>query len=308
MGAWGFKLYDSDTASDLRDQFKDWRRLPYNGDELLAFIGEQTGGADDPADEDYTTYWLTLADLFWRHGIGCAALFRRAASIVESGDDDRMMADLEMEEKDRTKRRKHLLELNAKWAAPNPKPARRNVFKKPEPLVVATGDVWIYPTEGGNPPNTFFPAAELAQSFKPDGWAAFAVTNTTHLLGFLAAAHFVRLHVDGPDKPTFEDCVAAPLSGAHYFMMRKSDPLAHAAGVAEITRTVLTKMRAERVGSVDISWEKVCARVNEAENFHQTRHRGTLCGLLSIYQPMLVGKKFMDYAKPLDVKFADLII
>ena len=307
MGAWGYKLYDNDAACDLRDQFKDWRRMPYDGDALLTFVTEQTGGADDPDDEDYSTYWLTLADLFWRHGIVCQTVFERAISVIDSGADAAMMAVLDIEEKDRNKRAQHLREFRDKWTTPNPKPTKRSIFKKPEPLAVASGDVWIYPTEDGNPPNTFFPATEIEKSFKPDGWAAFAITNTRHVLGFLAAAHFVRLHVDGPERPTLDACIAAPISGAHYFMMKKNTPLAHAAGVVEIPKSVLKKMRAEKIGSVEISWEKVCARINNAEEFLTTRHRGSLCGLLRIYQRMLVGRGYMDYAKPLDIKFADLI-
>ncbi len=306
MGAWGHKLYDNDAASDLREEFKDLKRLPLDGDALLGVIGD-TIGIPDEDDEDGTSFWIALADLYWKHGVDGAGVFARARDIIDTGADDRLMADLDMSDKDREKRRKHLAEVCAKWASPNPKPTNRNVFKKPEAHAAAPGEIYAIPTEGGNPPNTFFPAAYIDENFAPDGWVAFAVTNVAHILGYYAAAHFIRLHVDGPDKPSFERCQTAPVSGVRYFMMEKKAPLAHVAGVVEITKTVLKKMRAEKLGSVAFSWAKVCDRINGAAEFETTRRRGSLCGLMQVYQPMLGGKGFMDYAAPLDITVADLL-
>jgi hypothetical protein len=306
MGAWGHKLYENDVACDLREEFKDLKRLPMDGDGLLEVIGNTVGIPGDE-DEDGTSFWLALADQYWKHGIDSPAVLARARDIIESGADDRLMADLDMSEKDREKRRKHLADIGARWAAPNSRPTKRNVFKKPELHAVAPGEIYAIPTEGGNAPNTYFPAAYIDEHFAPDGWAAFAVTNVAHLLGYYSAAHFIRIHVDGPDKPGLEQCRKAPVSGVHYFMMERDAPLAHAAGVAEITKTVLKKMRAENLGSVEFSWAKVCDRINGAAEFETTRRRGSLCGLLQVYQPMLGEDGFMDYAAPLDITVADLL-
>ncbi|HMQ57784.1 MAG TPA: hypothetical protein PKE65_04495 [Rhizobiaceae bacterium] len=307
MGAWGAGLYQSDAAADLKDEFRRFSRLPLGGAELAAMISQRHPESGDPADEEYSTFWLVLADLFHRHGIEDAQTFDRARAIIADGSDDRVLAELEMSDRDREKRRTALQALAAKWAIPDPKPAKRKILKTPEPFAVEEGDIWIFPTQDGNPPNTYFPEAEIAKRFKPDGWAAFAIVANRHQLGYFAATFFLRLHVDAPEPPELDTCRSAAISGVKYYIMQKGQPLAHAAGWAEITKPVLKKMRAQKVGSVVFDKGKVALRIHGFE-LDERREPGSLCGLLHCWQRFLGTEEWMDLAAPLDIRMPDLIV
>lgn len=307
MGAWGGKLYDCDTANDLRDAFKTWVRLPYDGGELVDFAKKQYAEFDDPESEDHTIVWLVLADLFHKYGVGHAETFKTATHLIDSGADDRMMRALEMEEADLKRRAVELDALKTKWATPNPKPVNRRLLKKPEPHNVESGQIWIYPTEDGNPPNTFFSQADIDKEFKPDGWNAFAVGQVAHHLGYFSNAYVMRLHIDSRKKPDLDTCRRAPISGVRYFMMDKADPLAHVVAWRSISKSALKKMGAELVGQVDLSWDKIRAHLNATGPEHQEPGTGHISGILSVYQRMLGSKDYMDYAAPLDVGLPDLV-
>src|SRR5262249_25162874 len=134
MGTWGTGLYANDTAADLRDDFKDVVRAPWDGERLLAWALERYPGANDPADEDYSSLRLALADLFWLYGIHHPPTMETALRIVAEGSDLAMMRTLGMSERDLKQRARVLGELATKWQMPNPRPRPRHTLLRPEPF------------------------------------------------------------------------------------------------------------------------------------------------------------------------------
>jgi len=111
MGAWGAGLYQDDTALDVRDLWRAYRRIGLHPAEasrrLLAEIG----------DDDSTVVWLALADCQWRTGQLQAAVRRQAMQIIRRGED------LERWEDDQVgKRRRTLDRLAQQLRSPMPKP------------------------------------------------------------------------------------------------------------------------------------------------------------------------------------------
>ncbi len=74
MGAWGLGLYSSDMAADMRATIKSVLRLPLDEDRIVDILRDSEGAAaNDPNDEDHTTFWLVLADQFEKRGVAHAA-------------------------------------------------------------------------------------------------------------------------------------------------------------------------------------------------------------------------------------------
>ena len=70
MGVWGSSLYSDDFAMDLRSAISAVSRLPYDGDKLVDLLCEsEPSAANNPEDEDYSTFWLVVADQFTKRGI-----------------------------------------------------------------------------------------------------------------------------------------------------------------------------------------------------------------------------------------------
>jgi hypothetical protein len=306
MGAWGAGLYQSDTAGDLKVKFARFVRLPISGRELAETIAGGEPAASNPEDEDYTTYWLVLADQFYRYGIEDGETLARAISIIDGGVDDRVMAELDMSARDREKRRKELATLKAKWTSPNPKPANRKLLKAPEPFIVAEGDIWAFPVQDGNPPNTYMPAEWIEENFRPNGWAAFAIAANRHLLGWYAASFFIRLHVDGPERPDLEACLGSSVSGWKYGYAPEGHPPAHVVGWVEVTKPVLKKMRAEKIGSVSFDQVAVGNRINGFVA-DDAQEPGSLCGRMDCWQRVHGSSEWLHRALPLDIRLNDLL-
>src|SRR3954453_149271 len=88
MGAWGTGLYSSDMAADMRATIKSVLRLPLDEDRIVDILRDcERGAANDPHDEDQTTFWLLLADQFEKRGIAHAPTRENAIAIIERGDD-----------------------------------------------------------------------------------------------------------------------------------------------------------------------------------------------------------------------------
>src|SRR5436190_1179666 len=70
MGVWGPALYSGDFAMDLRATIGAIARLPFDADQLVDILCEaEPAAANNPADEEHTTFWLILADQFAKRSI-----------------------------------------------------------------------------------------------------------------------------------------------------------------------------------------------------------------------------------------------
>ncbi|HWJ31201.1 MAG TPA: hypothetical protein VNR59_02570, partial [Gaiellaceae bacterium] len=178
MGTWGVGLYQCDDASDLRDDFREVVRAPWDGDRLLAWALEAypQAGAD---------IRLALADLFWTYGIERRDVAGTALALIDGGGDLESKKRLGMSDRDLRRRAAVLDELAAKWRGANPKPRDRRMLKGPQPFEIAPGDCFTYPTSEGRVRNPYVSPAKEERYYKSfpwqqDGWAAAVVLGCVH--------------------------------------------------------------------------------------------------------------------------------
>src|SRR5579864_3898323 len=119
MGVWGVGLYSGDFAQDLRSTIRAVARLPFDNDKLADILCEtEPTAADNPADEDHTTFWLVVADQFSKRGIACDRVREKALAIIDSGSDLVILEKLGMDSSGLKKRQKMLEELRPRLAVP----------------------------------------------------------------------------------------------------------------------------------------------------------------------------------------------
>src|SRR5689334_11443189 len=114
MGTWGAGLYSADMALDLRATIGALMRLPFDAQRMVAVLCEsEQKAANDPNDEDHTTFWLVLADQFARHGLVSAEVRGKALDIIDTERDLSMLAARGMKEPALRKRAAALQKLRA---------------------------------------------------------------------------------------------------------------------------------------------------------------------------------------------------
>src|SRR5438874_7908810 len=161
MGVFGTDLYSGDFALDLRSTVGAVLRLPFDPDELVDVLsGTQPSAANNPNDEEHTTFWLVVADQFAKHGVACDNVRSKALAIIDGGTDLAALEKLGMKESDLRKRRRMLDELRARLVAAPMTSKRRNILRKPQPLLMEVGDVLVYPTCGGENINPYYTSKE----------------------------------------------------------------------------------------------------------------------------------------------------
>src|SRR3954468_10187759 len=136
MGTWGAGLYSADMALDLRATIGALARLPFDEERIVDVLcdGEQKA-ANDPQDEDHTTFWLVLADQFAKRGLASAQVRTKALDIIDNERDLTMLASCGMGEADLRKRAATLQKLRAALSS-TPRPARRSTLKAPLPYTL----------------------------------------------------------------------------------------------------------------------------------------------------------------------------
>lgn len=291
MGAWGPKLYQDDTACDLRDTFRELVKLPEPPAKLRGRAAKRFGMGDDPKGEEETDFWLALADQFHRYGLEDAELFGLARDIIVSGADLAVKRALDMDESDLKKREKVLAGLLESWVSPHPKPKQRKTIKGPEAYFFEPGDCYIYPTEGhaALPCTAWrFDRKNPYANFSPDGWGAFVVFERWRYDDYYARYLIAVLYLEaGPDSPpTLEGCRTALIDGyimdhwdLHYEMV--------ASCYLKAPKRELGLMQAQHTGQLPV--DPAALRAG-AETLKQNIHghesgQMQLGGILSIRSP-----------------------
>lgn len=207
MGVWGSGLYAGDFARDLRATIGAVTRLPFGGDELLEILAGTEPAANDPGDEQYTTFWLVVADQFAKRGIACHAARERAIGIIDAGSDLAMLAALGLSPGGLKSRKTMLLRLRAQLTQLVAPARSRAVLKRPQPFLMDVGDVLAYPTSGGRCVNPYFASktqdrVTSAKGWEQDGWSAFVVVDRGRAFEFLAWYRPLTASVVTIRKPT----------------------------------------------------------------------------------------------------------
>jgi hypothetical protein len=192
MGVWGAGLYSGDFAMDLRSTIRAVARLPFDGDRLIEILSETAPtAANNPDNEDHTTFWLVVADQFAKRAIICDRARQRAVTIIDAGSDLAMLAKLGMSPSDLSKRRKLLQEVRVRLTDPPARRGPRSVLKQPQSFLMDVGDLLVYPTCGGRCVNPYFASKEQDRAttgtgWKQDGWSALVIVDRGRAFDFLA--------------------------------------------------------------------------------------------------------------------------
>jgi hypothetical protein len=242
MGTWGPGLYANDLARDLKPTVAAVANLPFDGSRLTEILIEAySGPAGDQEDEEHTTFWLVLADQLHRKGIEAPEVYSRAIEIVESGEDLRMQERLDVSAADRKKRAKALEKLVGELRAPLASKPRKTL-KAPQPLLMAVGDVYVFPiNEHGGCVNPYAATGK----FEAVDWGAAIVVAAGHAFGYLA--YYVPIVVDrrmhAESKPTLEELL-------DFEPWRLERP-------GTCSKTHFQRMRLEKVAELAIDPERV---------------------------------------------------
>ena len=251
MGVWGTGLYSGDFAMDLRSTVAAVVRLPFDTDRLVDILCEtEPAAANDPGNEEHTTFWLVLADQFAKRGIGSGRVSEKAFGIIDAAEDIAMLEKLGMKAADIRMRRRLLEEVRARiLAAPINKP--RTVLKKPQPLLMDRGDVIVYPTCSGRCINPYFASKELDKQYtklgpvpwKQDGWAVAVIIDCGRAFEFLSWYRPLKIVGTTSEKPALDS-----LRGD--IVWRLDLP-------GTCLPTHFKKMELEKIGNLPIDPEKV---------------------------------------------------
>ena len=212
MGVFGTGLYSGDLAMDLRSTVRAVLRLPFDVDKLVDILSAtEPTAANNPADDEHTTFWLVVADQFAKRGVACDSVREKALAIIDGGTDIAALERRGMTQADLRKRREVLDELRARIVATRT-PVDRKVIRKPQPLLMDVGDVLVYPTCDGENINPYFPSKEQNIHYSKNGpvpwiqngWGAIVILECERAFDFLSWYRPAVLAETRSEKPTPE--------------------------------------------------------------------------------------------------------
>jgi len=268
MGAWGAGLYSSDMAADMRAVIKSVMRLPFDEDRIVDILRDcERGAADDPDDEDHTTFWLVLADQFEKRGVAHAPAREKAIAIIDRGDDLDMMEKRGMKPADLRKRGAKLAELRARLAAAPRASKPRATIKAPEPYVLDVGVLYACPVRGGNINPRGGKENFDGSPWIPDGWRQFVILNRGRAFDYLAWYQPLVCKKPVREKPRLADAATDlwwELDTPHTCPQRRFDDLEiDAIGSLPIDmEKARARFQKTRRGIVYLGWDGRSAAVN----------------------------------------------
>jgi hypothetical protein len=212
MGIWSTSLYSGDFAKDLRATVAAVLRLPFPPDRLAEIVCETApSAAHNPANEEYTTFWLVIADQFAKRGVVCDRVRATALSILDGGEDIAIHRRLGMKPSDLRKRARQLEEVRARLVSSR-NAEHRSVLRTPQPLLMQVGDVMVYPTCRGKHINPYYASKELITyhshggpiPWTHDGWGAMVIVDAGRAFDFLSWYRPVTLALASALKHSME--------------------------------------------------------------------------------------------------------
>jgi hypothetical protein len=188
MGSWGYALYSNDVAADLRTAMTKLSLLPFDETKLFdCIVALEPDVSKNPEHEDYTTFWLVVADQLAKKRIFNLRAMEIALGIIESGKDLRNFKQLGASTTGLQKRSKVLSTLGVRLNAQPKEFKSRVVDSKPEEFLLDLGNVYAYPTCNGAPINPYLSAQNLnGQKLQPNGIGLLLVTNRGRAFEYFA--------------------------------------------------------------------------------------------------------------------------
>ena len=256
MGVWATGLYAGDFALDLRSTIAAVAKLPFDGGRLLEILCKsEPAAADRPEDPDHSTFWLVVADQFARRGIENKRVKETALEIIDTNRDLAMLEKLGMPAPDLRKRKKVLNEVRERITTHAVPANPRKVIRNPQPLLMQTGDVFVYPTFGGRCRNPYFVEqgndrmGTAARPWQIDSWSAMVIVESGRAFDFLAWYRPLTLARATAEKP---DIVSL-----------KGDLIWKLARPGTCSAPHFKRMGIEKIGSVVIDLAKLIACFGE---------------------------------------------
>ena len=264
MGIWSPALYGSDLAKDLRATVKAVTRLPLAADKLIELVRHNHPEvADDSSDEEFTTFWLVLADQFHEYGLNAPMLFQRAREIIDSKQDLQVHSDLRMSPSNLKKREKVLEGLRAKLISPLPK-QKGKPLAEPEPFLMNVGDLLVYPVcRQGCCLNPYMSSASQSD-WKQAAWGAIVILERGKAFDYLAWYRPIKLieHVSIEQLP---DGSSFPISELQKLTTNQNWNVEHA---GTCSPSHFRKIQFKLIGQVELVEERVkqaCAGLHAGE-------------------------------------------
>src|SRR5262245_11271909 len=233
MGAWGAGLYSSDMAADMRATIKSVLRLPLDEDRIVDILRDcESHAANDPSDEDHTTFWLVLADQFEKRGMKPADLRKRGAKLAE---------------------------LRMRLAAA-PGCSKPRAINAPERYVLEIGVLYACPVRDGNINPIGGKKDFDGSAWIPDGWRQFVILNRGRAFDYLAWYQPLVCKKPVREKPRLADAGADlwwELDSPHTCPRRHYDDLAlEVVGTLPIDMDkARERFRKRRPGIVYLGWD-----------------------------------------------------
>jgi hypothetical protein len=126
------------------------------------------------------------------------------------------------------------------------------VIKKPQPFLMSTGDVFVYPTSQGHCINSYFPSKERIPNWRQDGWSVAIIVEAGHTFEFLAWYRPLVLGSALSEKPELAD--ARSLTP---WVLRRPGPF---------SATHFKRMELEKIGTLPIDFQKLERLFPERKN------------------------------------------
>jgi len=243
----------------------------------------ESGAADDPANEDYTVFWLVLADQFEKRGIASAAVWDTALAIIHDGTDIARFRELGLREADVRKRAKALGELRARLVTAAPISKRRSVLRTPQPYTLELGGLYTYPTKAGAPINPYLgPKWFDRTAWIPDGYGLLVVVNRGRAFDYLAWYQPLVAVGAVPEKPT-----AASMPADMIWRLKLP---------GTCSPSHFKKMELESIGQLTLDAEKMRARFPARKGRASWGWDGRASAIndVSIVNAMSVAPRFAD--------------
>jgi hypothetical protein len=203
----------------------------------------ESAAANNPNDQDHTTFWLVAADQLARRGVFCERVREKALGIIDSGSDIAMLSRLGMKPRDVKKRQRMLDDLGRHLTAASQVVKPRTVLKKPQPFLMETGEVFVFPTSGGECINSYFSSKEKIPGWSQNGWGAVIIVERGRAFDFLAWYRPLLISYARTNKPDLAQL--------------RSEPLWVLKPPGTCTPTHFKRLELERIGTVLIDGEKL---------------------------------------------------
>jgi hypothetical protein len=195
VGSWGTGLYSGDFALDLRTKIRAVARLPFDPERLVEILCEsESPAANNLENDDYTTFWLVVADQFARRGFASVRARETALRIIDQGDDVVAQQKLGRSAAGLAKRSRVLEEVRERIGASQSGARKRSIIRKPEPFLMDVGEALLYPLCHGKCRNAYIAKREkqivgpvdARVPWTPNGWGVAIIAERGRAFDFFA--------------------------------------------------------------------------------------------------------------------------